>query len=284
MDHGGPAPCSQHVEVVDAARDGARLALLHPSELFLVLCRSPGLLLRFGVLASLRVAPGLSVPGSHTGHNFQVDASGEEAAVVASVPHRPVVNPEDVISLREVLQRVRDEYDSLAGERPLHAVQEHGLPHLRIQRCHGVVQEIHVRVGVHRASDGDAVLLAATEVHPLLPDLRVVPPGEHEEVGPELGDSQGIVVPLGVERRVEEDVLPEARVLDPGGLGGVRHPAPDTHLPLFHSGQLHDGVQKCRFSAADFAEHDGELPLGDLKVHVGENLLEEERAFGLLSG
>jgi len=37
-----------------------------------------------------------------------------------------------------------------------------------------VVQDVDVRVGVRRARNGDALLLAAAQVHTLLANLRVV--------------------------------------------------------------------------------------------------------------
>ena len=62
------------------------------------------------------------------------------------------------------------------------------------------------------------LLLASTEVDPLLPDLRVVPGGQQGEVRAEGGGLQDLLVETWPVLATKENVLLHPHVLDPGGL------------------------------------------------------------------
>lgn len=87
----------------------------------------------------------------------------EKFRVRAALRGSAVDDGEDVVHLREEVQRVRDEDAGLARGRVQEHVVEHGLADVRVQRGEGVVEDLYVCINVDRAAYVDSLLLAAGE-------------------------------------------------------------------------------------------------------------------------
>ena len=61
-------------------------------------------------------------------------------------------------------------------------IVEHGPADVRVERCEGVVKEVHVSARVHSARKRDPLLLSTGQVDPVLPDLGSVACGQLVEV------------------------------------------------------------------------------------------------------
>ena len=68
---------------------------------------------------------------------------------------------------------------------------------MRIDGTERVVQQVHVRILIHRAGHRDALLLPAAQRDAAVADLRQVAVGQDLEIGAELRGAQGTAVPVG---------------------------------------------------------------------------------------
>mmetsp|Transcript_9380 Transcript_9380/g.18305 ORF Transcript_9380/g.18305 Transcript_9380/m.18305 type:complete len:263 (-) Transcript_9380:1724-2512(-) len=161
-----------------------------------------------------------------------------ELLVRALLLHAPVLQHDHVRASPDKLQLVGDEDDLLAL---LLQAADHVLkdvaPGLRVHSRQDVVEQVHVRVAVHRPRERHPLLLPSAEVDALLADLREISARELADVGLESARSDDVVVAGHVHGLPEEDVASESVVHDPGTLGAVGDAAIHAHShPLARAG------------------------------------------------
>ena len=123
-----------------------------------------------------------------------------------------------------------------------------------------VVHEVDVRAGVHRARDGDALLLPTGQRHPALADVREVFVREHVEVLLELARRDGLLVLFLVVGLTEEDVLADGAVEDPRLLRDVRDGPGDFHLALHARDEVVQPGQERGLPGPDAADDHRQRP------------------------
>ena len=141
---------------------------------------------------------------------------------------------DDLIRAREELGLVRDEDARAASKEATRAkdLTEDVLAYVCVHRGERVVEEDCACARVARTREGDARLLPAAQVDPLLPDLRQVAARKDLQVGEERARGEDPLVKGIVHRRAEEDVAADGVVENEGGLRKVSSLAFQAHLTL----------------------------------------------------
>ena len=75
------------------------------------------------------------------------------------------------------------------------ALLKQGPPDMRVDGAQRIVQQVDVRILIHRSGHRDSLLLAARQGDASVPDLRQVAVGEDLEVLGQLGGAEGSAVP-----------------------------------------------------------------------------------------
>mmetsp|Transcript_10332 Transcript_10332/g.29000 ORF Transcript_10332/g.29000 Transcript_10332/m.29000 type:complete len:261 (-) Transcript_10332:1067-1849(-) len=161
-----------------------------------------------------------------------------------------------------------DQDPRLARQGAADAGVEEVPPDVGVHGAQRVVEQVHIRIRVHRPGQGHAVPLAPREVDPLLPDLRRVPRGQEVEVRGEGARVNDCVVVLLVVGPAHRDVLAHRRVLDPRLLCRVRFGPPHGAAPVLAVRLPHDGRQEGALAAAHLPQDHHQLARRDAHADV----------------
>lgn len=148
----------------------------------------------------------------------------EELAVPHQVIERvdgvdtALLHENDPVAAAEDVQLVRGQDPALVPEEPADGVVHDVAADVGIDGGERVIHEDDIGVEVDGTGDVQALLLAPGHRDAALADLRPVPVWKHLEVGSQGAGVDDPVVPLLVVLLAEQDVVPDRRVLDPGGL------------------------------------------------------------------
>ncbi|CAN7947137.1 unnamed protein product, partial [Ixodes pacificus] len=93
--------------------------------------------------------------------------------------------------------------------------------HVHVDSAEGVVEEVDVRIVVHRPCQADPQLLTAAQIDALRKPTPGVSNIYHFQVRPEGAGLHDLLVPLLVRSVGKDDILLHRRVLDPGLLRHV---------------------------------------------------------------
>ena len=190
--------------------------------------------------------------------------------VGALLEHRSAPQHVHVLGLRQRVQGVRRQHDSLRGQHPKHALLEQRLPDVRVDRRQRVVEQVDVGVGVHCTSERDTLLLATAEVDATLTDFRLIAAGEHGNVGAQLARLQHSVVALLVEGPPEDHIVAQSVVDNPCALRDVGDLSVGAHAALDALDRLDGRLQQAGLSGAHSAHHHRELARRHFEVNAGE--------------
>ncbi|PMB63663.1 hypothetical protein BM221_010404 [Beauveria bassiana] len=157
-------------------------------------------------------------------------------------------------------------------ERPLQKASDNGGGRVVVERREGVVEEQHAARRVDGAGEGDARLLSARQADAAFLQLGHVAGGKGGEVRGERAGVDDLAVAVGVKGVLEDNVVADRLVLQPGQLlrvadglvGDGERSAAQLHL-------VERGEQQRGLAGADGAADDGEPAGGHLQVEVAQD-------------
>lgn len=147
-----------------------------------------------------------------------------------ALPHQ-----DDIITVHQVLQLVRDEDDGLVAKLLPDAVMEDVIGHVGVEGAERVVQDVNVPVTVEGTGQADSLALPAAQVGATFTNLCEVSVGQQGKVWSETAGAQHRLIPVLLVLLSKQDVVSQCCVQDPGLLSHVGQPSSDSHAALQHN-------------------------------------------------
>mmetsp|Transcript_13475 Transcript_13475/g.33014 ORF Transcript_13475/g.33014 Transcript_13475/m.33014 type:complete len:265 (-) Transcript_13475:1342-2136(-) len=203
----------------------------------------------------------------------------ERVGVVgAKVGHVAILHDGDLVALGQQLQLVGDPHHRLVAQHAADAMLEDVDGGVLVHGRQGVVQQHQLRVVVGGARQAHALALATGQVDAALTSHGLVTVRQDLQIQLQRAGMDDLLVLDLIKGQAKQDVLPQAQVLHPGGLGHVGHGPAHSHATLLQNHVLQDGLEHGRLAAAN-AAHDGhhlsglDAELGDVQLELVSLLL-----------